>query len=249
MQIQKASPTVKNTTLSVLCPNQRIESLKELLILEQQRAQLQIELDTVIRKITALQLSLFATSSKVFSSGTPFQHTSSALLHAPRARRMPRGELRRHMLEALRNAGKDGVEVRALSARLKIKSVNIHSWFHSAIKKHSQIRKLAPGRYLLEGDLHFPIPSPYQHASTSANEFSHRQIARSKRGEVSKQIFQILQQAGQTGVSVREISARIGSHYRNVHVWFSSTGKKNFKIERVSRGVYRLAPPTFHNVN
>jgi hypothetical protein len=151
------------------------------------------------------------------------------------------------MLEALRNAGREGIEVRALSARLKIKPVNIHSWFHSAVKKHSQIRKLAPGRYILEGDLHFPAPS--RHASSSTNQFSHGRIARSKRGEVSKQILQMLQQAGETGVSVREISDRIGSHYRNVHVWFSSTGKKNFKIERVSRGVYRLAHSSSDAVN
>jgi hypothetical protein len=41
---------------------------------------------------------------------------------------------------------------------------------------------------------------------------------------------------------VQDIAAKIGADYRSVHVWFSSTGKKNPQIVKVGRGRFSLAP-------
>jgi hypothetical protein len=161
---------------------------------------------------------------------------------------MARGELRRLMAEALQTAGPEGIEVRSLATQLQINPVNIHSWFHSALRKHPQIRKLAPGRYVLDGTSELLLSNPL--ASTSASLTRSPRIPRtrgslpkrSRRGEMTRQIVQLLTAAGDQGISVPQIASRIGSHYRNVHVWLCSTGRENYPIERVARGIYRLRP-------
>jgi hypothetical protein len=245
--IQLQSPNAEPSTPFLANPNasrsQRLESLQELLRLEQQREHLQIQLDTTLKKITSLQLALFAGSARAelprvsrLDSSHPLHRRSQP------TPRMPRGELRRLIVKALESAGSEGIDARLLARELGIKSVNVHSWFHSALKKHPQIRKLAAGRYVLEGPLQLPPTLASCHCVPPAP--ARRSKSRIRRGEMSRQILLLLQSAGDKGISVPEIAARIGSHYRNVHVWFCSTGKRNFPIERVSRGFYRLKAPS-----
>ena len=61
-----------------------------------------------------------------------------------------------------------------------------------------------------------------------------------RRGEVTKSIIKALREAGKEGLSVSELADSIGSSYRRVHVWLSSTGKKNQLVVRLARGTYRL---------
>jgi predicted transcriptional regulator of viral defense system len=51
-----------------------------------------------------------------------------------------------------------------------------------------------------------------------------------------------LRTAGDKGVAVKELSAKLGVKNQNVHVWFSSTGKKLGTIQRIGAGRYRLKP-------
>ncbi len=48
--------------------------------------------------------------------------------------------------------------------------------------------------------------------------------------------------AGDKGVAVKELSSKLGVKNQNVHVWFSSTGKKLGTIQRIGAGRYRLKP-------
>ena len=61
-------------------------------------------------------------------------------------------------------------------------------------------------------------------------------------GALKARILSALRTAGDKGVAVKELSAKLGVKNQNVHVWFSSTGKKLGTIQRVGAGRYRLKP-------
>jgi DNA-binding NarL/FixJ family response regulator len=63
-----------------------------------------------------------------------------------------------------------------------------------------------------------------------------------RRGALKARILAALKTAGDKGVAVKELSAKLGVKNQNVHVWFSSTGKKLGTIQRVGAGRYRLKP-------
>src|ERR1700752_2350491 len=54
-----------------------------------------------------------------------------------------------------------------------------------------------------------------------------------RRGALKARILAALKAAGDKGVAVKELSAKLGVKNQNVHVWFSSTGKKLGTIQRV----------------
>jgi DNA-binding IclR family transcriptional regulator len=57
---------------------------------------------------------------------------------------------------------------------------------------------------------------------------------------VSKRILEVLENADPEGIKVAEIAEKVGANYRNVHVWLSSIGKRNPRIIRSGRGIYRM---------
>ena len=63
-----------------------------------------------------------------------------------------------------------------------------------------------------------------------------------RRGALKARILTALRAAGDKGVAVKELSSKLGVKNQNVHVWFSSTGKKLGTIQRVGAGRYRLKP-------
>ena len=63
-----------------------------------------------------------------------------------------------------------------------------------------------------------------------------------RRGALKARILAALKAAGEKGVAVKELSTKLGVKNQNVHVWFSSTGKKLGTIQRVGAGRYRLKP-------
>jgi hypothetical protein len=222
--------------------HQRIEALRRLMHLEERRAVLQAEVDQLNMEIEAVQSQLFLSPSTTRSRRS-LANIPTSKLKAFATRRMGRGELRSQILDALRAAGDKGVQVRDLAVLLRIKPVNIHSWFHSALRRFPQhIQKTGPGRYQLSGTPDFPEPArPVRTPGSERRGFSSKR-ARSRRGEIARQILSILTAAGREGVSVQEIAAKIGTNYRNIHVWFSSTGKKNPQILKIGRGKFSLMP-------
>lgn len=61
-----------------------------------------------------------------------------------------------------------------------------------------------------------------------------------KRGALKAQILEALRASGAKGVGVKELSKELGVKNQNIHVWFSSTGKKLGTIQKVGAGRYRL---------
>lgn len=63
---------------------------------------------------------------------------------------------------------------------------------------------------------------------------------RAPRGTLKKKIFAALKAAGEAGMKVTDMSKKIGVKNANIHVWFSSTGKKLPEIKRVGKGHFKL---------
>jgi hypothetical protein len=61
-------------------------------------------------------------------------------------------------------------------------------------------------------------------------------VQRTQRGAVKAAIVSILQNAGKSGVSVKDIAAQLGAKYAHVFAWFYSTGSKIKEIKRVGPG-------------
>ena len=59
-----------------------------------------------------------------------------------------------------------------------------------------------------------------------------------RRGALKSQILELLSTAGPEGASVKDISAKLGVKNQNVHVWFSTTGKKLPEISKVGEARY-----------
>jgi hypothetical protein len=59
-----------------------------------------------------------------------------------------------------------------------------------------------------------------------------------RRGALKSQILQLLASAGAEGASVKDISAKLGVKNQNVHVWFSTTGKKLPEVSKVGEARY-----------
>ncbi len=62
------------------------------------------------------------------------------------------------------------------------------------------------------------------------------------RGMLKQEILSNLMQAGEKGMSVRELSAKLGMRSQNIHVWFSSTGKKVPGLLKIGEGRYCYQP-------
>lgn len=231
--------------------------------LEERRAEVQAELESLINRMSSLRDALFddtglpASSSggqAASSSGGGGASGGAARRGGARGKgRMGRGELKGQIVNALTTAGSNGVRVTELARELGIKPVNVHSWFHSAMRRYPEIKKLDRGMYRLEGAFSGSTASSGGNGggSSPANETAKssprgtkggRSTApHSKRGELSRRINEELTSAGQKGVNVRDLAAKIGAPYKNIYIWFATTGKKNNKIKKIAPATYRLA--------
>ena len=66
--------------------------------------------------------------------------------------------------------------------------------------------------------------------------------SRGRRGALKDKVLAALRSAGDKGISVKDLSKKLGVKNQNVHVWFSSTGKNVSGIQKIGAGVYRLKP-------
>lgn len=63
---------------------------------------------------------------------------------------------------------------------------------------------------------------------------------RGKRGAVKELILAGLEEAGEAGIAVKHLAAKIGIKPQNIHVWLHTTGKKGGFVKALGKGVYRL---------
>ncbi|MDB6154322.1 MAG: hypothetical protein JWL90_2775 [Chthoniobacteraceae bacterium] len=233
--------------------NPRIERLKEMLSLEERRESLEQELGELSEQLTALKSQISgglssapaaaAAPAAVKGRASSGAATAASAKATGRRRTFGSGLLKDKVMNALTAAGAEGVHVKELAAALNTKPVNIHSWFHSNIKRNPAIKKLTGGHYRLED------------ASTSAASTSSKPTRKAKsqkaevkaptegsrRGALKSQILSELASAGTKGITVRELADKLGTKYKNVYIWFSTTGKKGLGVEKIGKATYRLA--------
>jgi len=242
--LKRAAASTTNSTPAN--SQQRMETIKQLLKLEQESIALQTALHAVSAQIISLQNELFLHQTPAASMALKSAKTAAIGLdgQGPRVKRMGRGELRDRILRVLREAGAKGASVRNIASILGLRAVNIHSWFHSAIKRHPQIRKSGPGTYFLDKDL----PSngfSQRHAGGHDHESaSAQQAARERRTESSRRIVEVLEQSSGAGIKVADIARKAGLNYRNVYMWLANETKKHSRISRIGRGVFRIVRDT-----
>jgi hypothetical protein len=58
------------------------------------------------------------------------------------------------------------------------------------------------------------------------------------KGTLKAAIIELLKGAGSAGLTVKEVAARLKAKPGNIHVWFSSTGKRVKEINKVGTGQY-----------
>src|SRR5437870_13298340 len=71
----------------------------------------------------------------------------SRLLVAKAKRRSPGAPLKERIVQTLKSAGKSGVTVKDLAAKLGKSYGNVSVWFHTTAKGINQIKKVEPGRF------------------------------------------------------------------------------------------------------
>jgi len=65
--------------------------------------------------------------------------------------------------------------------------------------------------------------------------------AKAPRNQFKGRIAEALAAAGEHGASLKELAEKLSTNYRNVAVWFATTGKKNPRIQKIGPARYRLS--------
>ena len=216
--------------------NPRIALYREAMSLEEKRASLQAELDRLTSRLSSVQSQLFGSKA---AAAAAFAGPRVVLV-APRGRRRRsrRGELKAQVLEALSAAGGKGVRVKDVAAAIGTKPANIYAWFQTATKRIPQIKKIGEAHYRLEGS----VPTAASKAPAAKPGRRGRRSTRplSKRGELAARILGALKSAGKQGMKVRDLADKLNVKYKNLFIWFATTGKKNKGIKKVGEAHYRL---------
>ena len=69
---------------------------------------------------------------------------------------------------------------------------------------------------------------------------------RSPKGFMQEQIIKLLQAAGEVGAGVKELAQKVEKPVAQVHVWFSTTGKKLGQFQKLESGNWRILSGTNH---
>ena len=67
---------------------------------------------------------------------------------------------------------------------------------------------------------------------------------RSPKGFMQEQIIKLLQAAGEVGAGVKELAQKVDKPVAQVHVWFSTTGKKLGQFQKLESGNWRILSGT-----
>lgn len=61
-----------------------------------------------------------------------------------------------------------------------------------------------------------------------------------ERGALVDSIKAALKEAGAKGATIKDLASKLKSEYRNIQVWFATTGKKHTDIKKIAPATYRL---------
>ena len=193
--------------------NPNIETLKELIALEERRAAIQGELTAVEQRISALRNSV-VTGSPVKATGSSASPAKGKPAQLPQPKKG--GTYRDYIMAALEAAGEAGLRVKDLALAMKTKPVNIHSWFHSNLKRIPSIKKITGGHYRIASGAKGTAASPESAPAAKAVAAPRRKKGGSKRGALSASILKHLQDAGPNGIKIADLAVQLGAKYKNV---------------------------------
>ena len=222
-----------------------------MLVLHERRARVQSELDAIDQQISKhhSQLGVTLSSPAVQASSAPQKR-------GPRGKRKgtSRGALKAQIFEALEKAGAAGVKVIPLAEQLGTKSANVYAWFHAAVKRYKGIiKKMGGAHYRLTGKApaqaaakpaaKAPAPgkSPKGVKATKTPKAPKAgKRGGSPRGHLRDGIVATLKGAGSSGATINDLSKKLGVKYKNIAVWFATTGRKNKAIKKIAPATYTL---------
>lgn len=237
----------------------RISRLKELITLEEKRDALQKQIATINERLSTIQDELYGTGSDVVTIAAPTAKAAAKTQSS--AKRKGRGELKGQIIELLQAAGKTGSSVKELANRIGVKTVNVHSWFSANLNKLSGLKKVGAARYALNGAEAVPA-KPAKKAKVKAKapkakkakapkaekavkapkiaKHAKAEKVKAVRGQLKDQILSELKNAGDAGITIKDLAAKLNANYKNVYIWFVTTGKKIAEIKKVGPAQYKL---------
>ena len=125
--------------------------LAQLIRLVKERETLQAQLDRVNTALTALEDGK-APARRGRKPGRPAKAKVGRPPGRPSGSTGKRGKrLKLPLLKALKAAGSEGITVKELAAKLKVKPNNVFSWFYTTGKKISGIKKVGEAKYSFNG--------------------------------------------------------------------------------------------------
>jgi hypothetical protein len=62
------------------------------------------------------------------------------------------------------------------------------------------------------------------------------------RGQLKERIISALKAAGKPGVTVKDLSVKLGTSYGNISVWFHTTAKKMKEVKKIAPGRFAWVP-------
>ena len=219
--------------------NPYIQTLKELIAVEEKRVLVQNELAALDERISSLRGSL-QTGSPVTSSLAKAKMPAASKSTTAPVKLAGHGTYRENIMAALEAAGDVGVWVKDLALSLKTKPVNIHSWFHSNLKRIPSIKKIKGGHYKIASGAKGAAPSALPVFAPKVGRPARGKRGGTKRGALSASIMAYLQAAGAGGIKISDLAGKLGAKYKNVYIWFATTGKKHGGIKRIAPATYSL---------
>jgi hypothetical protein len=222
----------------------RIAVLKELIVLEEKRELATQQLEAILQQISCLNQDLYGLPKHLTngSEGGYYVGKDSLTSFEPGKRR---GALRSQILGALQAAGESGATVQELATVLGVKATNVHSWFNSNLNKIDGIVKLGASQYALNSSWNQSNGETFglRRSFTLAPRFKARHgLGRmpARRGELKTQILDALRDAGEAGVTIKDLAEKLDARYKNIYIWFVTTGKRIGGISKVGPARYRL---------
>ena len=224
--------------------NPRIQSLKQLVALEEKRAAVQGQLDAIDQSISTLKHSVSTGSPVRAVIPNTFSPKAKPIGRPPGSKNTSKGGARKThrevIMAALEAAGAAGVRVKDLAMAMKTKPVNIHSWFHSNLKRIPSIKKITGGHYRLGTGGKAPAPAPKAASKDAPAPKAGKRGKGTRRGALSARILDYLKSTGSGGVKIADVATRLGAKYKNIYIWFATTGKKH-GVKRIAPATYKLA--------
>jgi hypothetical protein len=120
--------------------------LKELVKLSERKETHLAQMQSIDRQISRIEQRF---GIPLREDGSAIVTTSRPQLRGSSGRRAKRGALKEKIVSALQRAGKNGVTVGELSAKLRVPSANLYVWFNGTGKNVTGLRKIGVAKYRL----------------------------------------------------------------------------------------------------